>query len=395
MICQAKTNFMTKSILISSLIGIIQNIAFVSSVLSIVLSNNIADPLLITLILSLKRLSRIFLDIPAGFIADKLGTKFIFAISMLAICGSSALLFITSPSIIILLASILLKALSDSCSIGKIEAYIYNNLKQNVQINKFGKTISIYYFSMDLTISIFTWLIGSYLININQILICNIIIACIGCIIVFFMPHQQIFFDKTLKFSSTLNNIKNLLFGDKSILAVMLLWGLCTFLGWQLHSISSLAMTKLNYSVSQIIKIQSLEHFMLCLGCIISIFFCDKMSFKKIWIIFILNMVGMFIAALFYKPVIILASILLYLSSFCILEVFFEKLIDKISPNQVRMSVNSVATTLTIIYSILGTNIFGFLTKYYGFKLAWIILCGLFAIYTISIGIYLIKTKKM
>jgi len=72
-----------KSIVLSSIFGIIHSVAFVSSVFSAIINQNISDPLTIASILAIKRFSRIFLDIPAGIVGDKFGSKILFILSML------------------------------------------------------------------------------------------------------------------------------------------------------------------------------------------------------------------------------------------------------------------------------------------------------------------------
>ena len=57
---------LNKSIIIIIFFGIVHSISFISSVISITVSNAITDPVLIGLVLSTKRLSRLFFDIPIG-----------------------------------------------------------------------------------------------------------------------------------------------------------------------------------------------------------------------------------------------------------------------------------------------------------------------------------------
>jgi MFS family permease len=382
-----------KSIVLSSIFGIIHSVAFVSSVFSAIINQNISDPLMIASILAIKRFSRIFLDIPAGIFGDKFGSKILFILSMLSILLSMSVLLI-SKTIIVLFISVILKGLSDSCSAGKVEAHIYNILKYNNNFDQFGKIISTYYLFMDLTVGFAVLILSVYLINVDQFLIYGIILSICGLVMSMFIKDNYIMNNiKRPTFKEIFRGIKAM-YRSKSIFLLMLLWGLCNFLGWQLHSITTILLAHFNFTINEIVRVQSMEHFALVAGCIVSFIISDKISFKKIMYLFIFSILIMCICAILYTPFMIITSVLFYLCCFCTLQIFFEKIIDKLSAEQSRLSINSATTTITAIYNSIGMVLFGFLAKYYGYKTSWNIICFLFLLYIIIVYFF-IKYKKL
>ncbi len=382
-----------KSIVLSSIFGIIHSVAFVSSVFSTIINQNISDPLTIASILAIKRFSRIFLDIPAGIVGDKFGSKILFILSMLSILLSMSILLL-SKTIVVLFISVALKGLSDSCSAGKVEAHIYNILTHDNNFDKFGKIISTYYLFMDLAVGFVVFLLSIYLFNVDQFLLYGIILSVCGLAMSIFIQDSYIINNtKRPTFKEIFNGIKTI-YQSKSMFLLILLWGLCNFLGWQLHSITTILLAHFNFTINQIVRVQSMEHFALVVGCIISFIVSDKISFKKIMYLFLFSVITMCICAILYTPFMIIASILLYLCCFCTIQVFFEKIIDKLSTGQSRLSINSATTTIVAIYNSIGMVLFGFLAKYYGYKISWNIICFLFLLYIIVIYFF-IKYKKL
>ena len=382
-----------KSIVLSSIFGIIHSVAFFSSVLSIIINKNISDPLIITIIISAKRFSRMFFDIPSGIIGDKFGARILFVLSMVSILLST-LLLLNNKTMFVIFAAVLLKGFSDSCSSGKVEAHIYNILKYSNNFDKFGRIISVYYLVIDLSVSFFVFILSMYLINLDQFLIYGIIVSIFGLIMSIFIQDNYII--NCLKrptFKEIFSGIKAM-YQSKSMLLLMLLWGLCNFLGWQLHSITTILLSHLNFSINKIVRVQSMEHFALAIGCIISFIISDKISFKKIMYLFIFSVIIMCICAILYTPLMIIVSAVVYLCFFCTLEVFFAKMIDRFATGQSRLSINSATTTITAIYNSIGMVLFGFLAKYYGYKISWNITCFLFLLYIIVIYFF-IKYKKL
>jgi len=236
----------------------------------------------LSLILSIKKFTRIFTDVPFGIIFDKFGAKTVFFLGR-ALKLISFFILLLEPSFITFSIAMLFDGMSYSAIYGKVNAYIYNVLSANNIISKYQKAASIYYFIMDVVLSGASFIAAVLLKSHGyKILIyISIIMNLFSLIILIFITEENVTNrdSNSYKSASIIEMCKTLVYLFKTqriIIWLLLFYGFGNFIAWQFGVIATMVLMDMNYSASQVTFVASAAKIVMAIGCLFPMF-----GFKK------------------------------------------------------------------------------------------------------------------
>lgn len=383
-----------RSIILACIVGILREISFFSSIFTILVHNNTPNPALVGFVISCRKIGRFIFDVPSGYLANKIGIKTIFSLSTLAMCFLSVLTIFCPLTIIALIIVALLEGLSKAGYSGKVEGFIYSVLSRQDKGKKFSKIVSLYYFFMDMSIG-FVAIVASklYTGNYKLVFLYTLIISVISLVLLAFMDKKDIFLTRSrhLTVKETITSLSNLAKQSSLFLNIILFWGIISFIGRQTATMLSLVLIENNYVASDVVKIQGILSIMLASGCVISFAMANSLSLVKLHATFLILTTSMVLSSSFHLVKMIIFCTMAYQILFATLEVAMEKIIDSMVPKKIRITINSLITTVASIFNIVGTIIFGYIAKYSNYNTGWLVIISSILVFG---AITLIKSFK-
>lgn len=144
----------------------LKNLIFYIPILVIYLNFILKDSTLVGIVLSVKTFSVFFLEIPMGYVADKVGRKISLYLSSIANIFS-LIFFIVSPTFVTLILAEFLFSLSETLMSGADIALIYDNLKYENREKEFDEFQRKSFFISSIALAI-AFIIGSYIYSKNK-----------------------------------------------------------------------------------------------------------------------------------------------------------------------------------------------------------------------------------
>ena len=354
-------------------------------------------PLQLSIIITSKRLLRLFCDTFFGLIFDRFGAKIVF-ISGRLMKLISYLILLFYPSFVGFIIAMLFDGASYSSIYGKISSYIYNNLSIKRKLKLFPRSMSLYYLCMNATISMMTFFAGILLkhYGYNIIIYLSILtnIFSIFLLIRFVPKKTNSFISKyqSDSFKKIFLSLKNVIQQKPQFLYLIAIYGIVSFLAWQFHSISSLILLDMGVSNVELAMCGSILKLCMGIGAIISITFFSKgarLSSCAVFLIFIL-LFGT-ASAIIYSKYLFYIFCLLIVISYTTIEVSIEKNFEFFSDKKIRGTAISLAMTFCSLVAIFSNIIIGIIAEMFGYQSA--LICVI-SIITISMIILTIKLFK-
>ena len=354
-------------------------------------------PLQLSLIITSKRLLRLFCDTFFGLIFDRFGAKIVF-ISGRLMKLISYLILLFYPSFIGFIIAMLLDGASYSSIYGKISSYIYNNLSIKRKLKLFPRSMSLYYLCMNATISMMTFFAGILLkhYGYNIIIYLSILTNIFSIfLLIHFVPKKTNSFKakyQSESFKKIFVSLNNVIQRKPQFVYLIAVYGIVSFLAWQFHSISSLILLDMGISNVELAMCGSILKLFMGIGAIISITFFSKgakLSNCAFFLVLILSFGTT--SAIVYNKYLFYIFCLLIVISYTTIEVSIEKNFEFFSDKKIRGTAISIAMTFCSLIAIVSNITIGIIAENWNYQLA--LIAELFAL-TISMIILTIKIHK-
>ncbi len=340
-------------------------------------------PLQISIIITSKRVLRLFCDTLFGFIFDRFGAKIVFILGrFLKLASYFVLLFF--PNFYGFIIAMLLDGASYSSIYGKISSYIYNNMSFKRQIRLFPKAMSLYYLCNNISIAIMSFFASmllkhhgyDFLIYISILTNSFSILILIRYVSSASRAYHKAFNSKSI--SAILNKLIGLFSFNKSFRYLIILYGINSFLAWQFHSISSMVLLDMGFSSVELALCGGVLKTFMGLGAVFSLIAIKKgFSVKKCsFFITICLCFGLFTSVI-YNPYIFYFFCLLIVFFYTSIEVSIEKNFEFVSEKTIRGTAISIAMTICSILAVFSNILFGILSNYFHCKFGLICLISL------------------
>ena len=343
-------------------------------------------PLQLSIIITSKRVLRLFCDTFFGLIFDRFGAKIVF-ISGRLMKLTSYIILLLYPSFIGFVIAMLLDGASYSSIYGKISSYIYNNLSVRRKLKLFPRSMSLYYFCMNATISVMTFFAGILLkhYGYNIIIYLSIITNIFSIfLLIRFVPKKTnnlMSQYQSESFKKIFISLKNVIKHKPQFLHLIAIYGIVSFLAWQFHSISSLILLDMGISNVELAMCGSVLKLCMGIGAIISITFFSKsakLSHSAIFLITIL-LFGV-VSTIIYNKYLFYIFCLLIVISYTTIEVSIEKNFEFYSDKKIRGTAISLAMTFCSLVAIISNITIGVIAEAFSYQLALIVVLSIITI---------------
>jgi len=337
-------------------------------------------PITLSIVIIVRKASRIIFDIPMGIIADRYGAKIVFLFARIArIVACILLLFKSKICICIGMVSY---GISYTGFYGKIDAYIYNYLKINNNLRMFRRIMSMYYgiiqIALILTIT-GAWYILKYYdfriltyATIFTTLLSFIIWPSLATIVCNNNKESNIF-------RIAIQAFKNMNFKKNVRITIMLL-ALSNAITWQSGTIIQQGLLGTGMDKKMLGIMYGLQSICMTVGSIIS-FFISRYIVKipHAMFIFLISTIFMTISGAIFSSIAITLWIIFNSLIYSSVQVSIERLLDSIVSNESRISITSCSTFLASCISVVFMFIFGIISEYVSVRVSFVTI-GLIAV---------------
>ncbi len=356
-------------------------------------------PMQISIIITTKRLIRLFGDALFGILFDRFGAKIVFLIgrTMKLLCYFILLKYSSFQMICL---SMVIYGLAEGTIQGKVSSFIYNNLKANDKLYFFSKAMSLYYLFIDGHLALMKFLAGILLkqYGYNVIINVSIIMNLCSIIMIFFMipsnkqNNLEQFVSKS--FLDILKTIKFIIKQDKIVIYIIAIYGILVFFAWQFGSIASMVMLDMGVSATNITWFGGIINICSIVGTVISYSLKDVLKLKNVCFILISILSLGLISAISYNMYLFCIFMILIDMLYVVLEVSIEKNLEVFSDKHIRGTAISLALICTNFIATIANLFIGFVAQYFNYKFGLIlIILSLFIIF-LFFSYKIIKYKK-
>ena len=333
-------------------------------------------PVQISIIITSKRIVRIFGDAFFGLFFDRFGAKTLFIVGrIMKLC--CYLLLLQHTSFWWLCFTMVVYGLSEGTVQGKVSSFIYNNLKANDSIKKFPKAMSLYYLFIDGHLAMMKFLTGILLgkYGYNVVIYISIIMNITSIILIIMLipdnkeNNLQQFISHSFK--DVINKLIFILKQDKIILHIMIVYGILVFFVWQFGSIASMVLLDMGMSDVNITFIGGIMNLCMIAGTIISlIFFQQSVSLKKVCVSLCCVVFFGTITTLSYNMYLFCVFMAIIDLCYVVCEVALEKNLEFFSDKHIRGTAISLALITSNLVSSMANLLIGFIAQIASYKLA-------------------------
>ena len=348
-------------------------------------------PLQISIIITSKRLLRLFCDALFGFIFDRFGAKVVFVLGRFLKLASYVLLFFF-PNFYGFVFAMFLDGASYSSIYGKISSYIYNNMSIKRQIRLFPKAMSLYYLCNNISIAMMSFFASILLkkYNYDVLIYISIFTNLFSMVLLFkYVPKannkiQKHFMVNSIK--EIFTKLLELLKFSKNFRFLIILYGVNSFFAWQFHSISSMVLLDMKFSSLELAICGGILKTFMGLGAVFSLLFVKNgLSINRCSFLISLYLCFGCITAIVYNPYFFYIFCLVVVFFYTIIEVSIEKAFEFTSKSKIRGTAISSAMTICSFLAIISNISFGFISNYFGCKIG--VICLLFVFFTIMTSV--------
>ena len=355
-------------------------------------------PLQISILVTIKRLVRLFGDMFFGLVFDRFGAKIVFVSGRLMklVCY---FIFLFNQDFITLCFSMLVYGLSEGTIQGKVSSFIYNNLKANDKLSAFSRAMSAYYLVIDMHIALMSFTAGILLkiYGYNFVIYISIVMNIISLwLLIILIPNDNKdgindFRSKSIK--AILDTLRSIVLKNHLFAYLIIIYGILVFFAWQFGSIASMVLLDMGMDGTGVATLGSVVKICMAIGTLIPVFiYKDALSLSKVGIILLsLIFIGV-ISALSYNIYLFCIFMLLVDVSYVILEVSLEKNLEQFSDKTIRGTAISLAMTFCNIVAVVANLLIGIIAQYLSYKIALcLILCSAFIVCMLM----LLKIRKI
>lgn len=357
-------------------------------------------PMQISVIITTKRLVRLFGDAFFGLLFDRFGAKIVFLIGRVMKLFCYFILFKYS-SFYMICVSMVIYGLAEGTIQGKVSSFIYNNLKANDKLYFFSKAMSLYYLFIDGHLALMKFLAGILLKQYGYNLIINISIIMNLCsiIMIFLMiPNNrqnnlEQFVSKS--FLDILKTIKLIIKQDRIIIYIIAIYGILVFFAWQFGSIASMVMLDMGVSATNITWFGGIINICSIVGTIISYSLKDTLKLKNVCFILMAILSFGLISAISYNMYLFCIFMMIIDMMYVVLEVSIEKNLEIFSDKHIRGTAISLALICTNFIATIANLFIGFVAQYVNYKIGLTLI--MFSLFTLFLffSYKIIKYKKV
>ena len=336
-------------------------------------------PLQLSFILVVKRITRVFFDLFIGVVFDRFDARFVFLLGrVLKICSLSLLLFI-KPSFELFLIVMFLEGVSYSCTYGKPDSYIYNQLQHHSTTDIYPRIVSIYYVVMDLAIS-FSAFLGGFIFSkygYSPVIAISIFTTILAIIVVMdFIPkkdqHESESTYTTKSFKETIITVAGLIKKSPQLIHLILMYGILQFFAWGFFQIASMIWLDIGFDGAKISYVQSINNILLVVGSSLPIFLCKKgINLRLCSCLVCFEGAFLLLTSTFYSAILLVGFELIVMFIFTVLEVSIEKKFEFFSDKRVRGTIVSVALSISNFIDFCSTMLIGFVAQKYSYRTAF------------------------
>ena len=333
-------------------------------------------PVQISIIITSKRIIRIFGDAFFGLFFDRFGAKKLFIVGrVMKLC--CYILLLRHTSFWWLCFTMIVYGLSEGTVQGKVSSFIYNNLKANDNIKKFPKAMSLYYLFIDGHLALMKFLtatlLGKY--GYNMIINISIVMNIVSIIlIIVLIPNNnennlQQFMSNSFK--DVVSKLFFILKQDKIILHIMVVYGILVFFAWQFGSIASMVLLDMGMSDVNITFIGGTMNVCMIAGTIVSLFFFQKsISLKKVCLALCAVMSFGITTTLLYNMYLFCIFMAIIDLCYVVFEVALEKNLEFFSDKHIRGTAISLALITSNLVASIANLLIGFIAQMASYRLA-------------------------
>ena len=152
-------------------------------------------PLQLSIVMSVRRLSRMIFESFFGLIFDRFGAKPVFFTGKLLKLLCFLTLLFGKPCFSVFLMAMFLSGVANSTIYGKISSMIYNNLSATDTLKKFPKVLCLYHFCFGGSVATMSFIAGALLkvgFGYNFLIYVSIFITLLSCVVLyFFIPSKK------------------------------------------------------------------------------------------------------------------------------------------------------------------------------------------------------------
>ena len=333
-------------------------------------------PVQISIIITSKRIVRIFGDAFFGLFFDRFGAKKLFIVGrIMKLCCYFLLLQHTSFWWLCL--TMIVYGLSEGTVQGKVSSFIYNNLKANDSIKKFPKAMSLYYLFIDGHLALMKFLTGMLLgkYGYNIIIHASIIMNIVSIIlIIILIPNNQ---ENNLQqfishsFKDVISKLLFILKQDRIILHIMIVYGILVFFAWQFGSIASMVLLDMGMSDVNITFVGGTMNICMIVGTIMSlIFFQRSVSLKKVCLLLCFILLFGTITTLLYNMYLFCIFMAIVDLCYVVCEVALERNLEFFSDKHIRGTAISLALITSNLVASVANLLIGFIAQIATYKIA-------------------------
>lgn len=333
-------------------------------------------PMQISIIITLKRIIRIFGDAFFGLFFDRFGAKKLFIIGrvMKLFCY---ILLLKYTSFGWLCLTMIIYGLSEGTVQGKVSSFIYNNLKANDNIKMFPKAISLYYLFIDAHLALMKFLtgilLGRYGYNIVIYISIAMNITSIVLIIILLPNNNENNLQQFIShsFKAVLEKFAIILKQDKIIIYIMVVYGILVFFAWQFGSIASMVLLDMGMSDMNITFVGGIINVCMIFGTMVSlIFFQRSISLIKVCVFLSLIVFFGIFTTLIYDMYLFCIFMMIVDLFYVVFEVALEKDLESFSDKHIRGTAISLAMITSNLTASVANLLIGFIAQIATYRIA-------------------------
>jgi MFS family permease len=392
-------NFNPKKFLTATVSFATFNTALICSVLIPFFRSNGIGPLQLSLLLTVRKIVRIFTDLPFGILFDRFGGRTVLFIARISKIISFFILLL-EPSFKVFFCAMIFDGLSYSALYGKVNAYIYNHLSIHNHTEKYARFIAIYYMTIDVVIATFAFAAAVLLkyYGYNILIYLSIAFTVISLPLIKFLPKNstlELNAAKASNFKEIFATLVYLLKYKRGMLYLLLFYGLGNFAAWQFGSVGSMILLDMQYSPSAVAFVGSAAKAAMAIGCLLPIlYFKHGITIKSSLVIFIILLGLMCIASVTYNSSLFVFIMLLTIFSYTLIEVSIEKEFEKMSDPKIRGTVTALGWFFCSILTSFSIMFIGYFAERINCKLGFVFLSILLFSFIIFLATKLLRYKE-
>lgn len=352
----------------------IMDVSFVEIMLVPLLQKSGLLPLMISVALISRKVTRMATDIPLAIIADKYGVKYIFLLARIARIIAAILLL--SNNKICIVSSMIFYGISLSGFYGKVDTYLYNYLKIHHKTHLFPRIMSVYYgicqIAMMATaiVSGVIFMLGGY----RMIIIATIAVTTCSiipwCFIQNIKPSQQTSQSITSIISASISNLHH----KPHLLKLIILFSTLYMLALQSGSFFQPSLLAAGLPETQLGVVLSVKALCMSLGSLVAFFIIRKtLSTVFVAYMFVIMSILMLVTGIIFSHKMIIIWLLCYAFVCTLMQVTIERNLEYYAHNNTRNTIAAFATFTASSLSVILTFLFGLAAQYYSPKAAYLL----------------------